>query len=121
MRVTILILIVLLFSCSSIDRRGDIENANLIIGKSTKQDVINSIGLPNKVEIKEGNEFWIYSGKELNSDFFIPLPVGAKKVSSNTYRVYFADIGHEIKYDFEPICVCVFNKEMVLINAFDPR
>jgi hypothetical protein len=113
--------VVFLGGCSTIDRTSDIANHRLSAGQSTKSDVVTQIGLPNKVERKDKSEFWIFSGKELKQDYFIPLPVAAHQISPNTYQVYYRNIGPTLSVDFVPTLVCVFNEQGVLTDIFDPR
>lgn len=115
------LIFLLLGACSSIDRSSDLDRARFTFGQTSKQEVVSAIGLPNKIERRDSTEYWIYSGKELKSDIFIPLPIAANKVSTSTYDVYYTDIGPKNTYNIEPALVCVFNKDMKLINAFDPR
>lgn len=115
-----ILIVLLLFSCSSINRVSDIRSSGLAIGSASKQDVVNQIGLPNKVEEKGEHQYWMYSGKEAKRDLFIPLPIGASQIAGNTYQVYYTDIGPTTEYEFKPILVCVFDKENTLINVIRP-
>ena len=121
MRIISIIVFLVLSGCSAIDRRSTIENHKLQIGQAIKSQVVDQIGLPNKVEHRNSQEYWLYSGKESRSDLFIPLPIGATGVGSGTYQVYYTDIGPSKTLTFEPILVCVFDKDGVLINAFKPE
>ncbi|WP_028862583.1 hypothetical protein [Psychromonas aquimarina] len=115
-----IILFITLTGCSSIERVSEINNVKLVVGEAVKMDVVDQIGLPNKVERRDGNEYWLYSGRPLRSDLFIPLPVGANQMSANIYQVFYTDIGPSTNIDFKPILVCVFNNENILINTIKP-
>lgn len=116
-----IVLLMFCISCSSINRQSEINNVNFEYGVSVKSDVVNAIGLPNKIESKDGNEYWIYSGKETGSDFFIPLPISASPAGGGMYNVYYTDIGPQFEVEFEAIYVCVFDESSFLIDSFDPR
>lgn len=121
MRIFLLSIALLVTACSSIDRRSEIANQKLQIGQALKTEVVDQIGLPNKVEKKQGKEFWLYSGKEARSDLFIPLPIAATPVGAGAHQVYYTDIGPSQTLDFEPILVCVFDDKGTLIEAFNPK
>lgn len=114
----VLISISIATACSSsIKRTEEINSFKLTIGEANKTNVIDQIGLPNKVEQKDGNEYWLYTGRELTSDLFIPLPI----IVSPLPLILFADIGPSWRNDFKPMLICVFDNNDILINAFDPR
>lgn len=113
--------LLLMAGCSAIDRQSSIRSHKLQVGTSIKSQVVDQIGLPNKVEKRNEQEFWLYSGKEIRSDLFIPLPVGAANAGGNSYQVYYTDIGPSETLTFKPILVCVFDKSGKLINAFEPK
>lgn len=119
--VTSMLVIALLCGCSTIDRTSNIANHKLIAGTSTKNDVVGQVGLPNKVELKDKLEFWIFSGKELKQDYFIPLPFAANQLSPNLYQIYYTNIGPALNLNFVPTLVCVFNDQGILTDVFDPR
>lgn len=119
--IAVVLLLCFCASCSSINRQSEIKSAKLEYGVATKSDVVNAIGLPNKIEKKDGNEYWIYSGKETRSNFFIPLPVAATPSGGGVYNVYYTDIGPKFDVNFDPAYICIFNNQSVLIGSFDPR
>jgi hypothetical protein len=121
MKNIVLVLILLISACSSIDRKSQIDNHKLQVGTAVKSHVVDQIGLPNKVEKRNGQEFWLYSGKEIRSDLFIPLPFAAVGNGAGSYQVFYDDIGPSQELDFKPILVCVFDKNNTLINAFNPQ
>lgn len=119
--ITLIFALWLLGGCSTIDRTSDIANHTLAAGKSTKSDVVTQIGLPNKVDRRDNLEFWIFSGRELKQDYFIPLPFASNQVSANMHEVYYTNVGPTLNVDFVPTLVCIFNEQGVLTDIFDPR
>ena len=114
------ILMIAIFSqegCSSLERTSDLKNQKLLVNYSTKTDVVNAVGLPKRVEKQGGNEIWLYSGKPINSSFFVPMPISIVPVGNNSAIAYYTDIGTKNNIDDKPITfICVFNHTGQLIE-----
>lgn len=96
---------------SNLNRVARIEAESLHIGKSSKTDVVNQIGLPNKVKTVNGSEYWYYSGRPDHVDMTTVVPIaGSASVVSTSENM-----------NFKPILVCVFDQKDKLSAVFKPK
>ncbi|MEC5387936.1 hypothetical protein VVD49_19540 [Uliginosibacterium sp. H3] len=111
-----------LSACSSTERTSDLENHRLVVGSSTKSDVVNAIGLPRKIDRDDaqGGEAWLYTGKPINTSFL--FPVAAVMTAPSTMSVYLANVGTQSTIDNEPVTlICFFDKTGRVIDIRRPN
>ena len=103
--------------CSSIERSSQIENHKLAAQVSNKNDIVNAIGLPRAIErdADKGREIWFYTGKPVNTSYFVPLPIAAVPAGGGMSTVYFADLGSKkVGPEEKIVLVLVFNADGLL-------
>jgi len=88
------------------------------IGKSTKNDILALLGLPNKRELKsfeghENLEYWIYYKGRGRSSLFIPTGVVPAGIPGYT-AVFFGNIPISERKDIAAILV--FNDRGILVD-----
>lgn len=78
---SVFLLVLLAPGCASIGKEATAEQVSRIeIGKSTKDTVLRTLGLPNRREVKSSKgserlEFWIYHKGSGRTVVWIPVPV----------------------------------------------
>ena len=115
---------VLLGACSSLERSDDLKSHKLSTQVSNKTQVVNAIGLPRTIEKDEekGIEVWHYTGKPMNTSYFVPLPVAAVPAGGGLSTVYYADIGKKLIDGKDPVVLMlVFDKTGQLIQLVNPN
>jgi len=86
----------------------------LILGKSTKSDIVSALGLPNHVvkDKESGGELWRYSSQAISANFMVMVPVVVAPVP------LFLDVGKKGVVDTSAIGVtCHIDKNGVLVNV----
>ncbi|QRY79360.1 hypothetical protein JVX91_27990 [Pseudomonas sp. PDNC002] len=114
--------VILQTACSSIDRTSEIKRARLSVGASSKNDVVQAIGLPREVrkDDRRNLELWLYTGKAATTSYFIPLPVGSVSTGDSVIT-YYRDIGPKFLQDGEAISlICVFDSSGHLLDVKRP-
>ena len=115
---------VVLGGCSSLERSEDLKSHNLSAQVSTKRQVVDAIGLPRTIEkdsVKE-IEVWHYTGKPMNTSYFVPMPIAAVPAGGGMSTVYYADIGSKLVAANEPVVLTlVFDKTGRLIQMVKPN
>jgi hypothetical protein len=109
----------LLSACSSLERSEDLKSHNLSVQISNKTQVVNSIGLPRIIERDEEKsvEIWHYTGKPINTSYFVPLPLAVVPAGGGMSTAYYTDIGKKLINGNEPVAlVLVFEKSGQLIQ-----
>jgi len=110
-------LLALAAGCSSIERSSQIENHQLAAKVSSKNDIVNAIGLPRAIErdAEKGLEIWLYTGKPVNTSYFVPLPFAAVPAGGGMSTVYYVDAGSKKVGPEEKIVLAlVFNADGLL-------
>lgn len=116
--------VISLCGCSSLERSEDLKSHNLSAQVSTKRQVVDAIGLPRTIEkdpVKE-IEVWHYTGKPMNTSYFVPMPIAAVPAGGGMSTVYYADIGSKLVAANEPVVLTlVFDKTGRLIQMVKPN
>lgn len=103
--ICLLSILVSLSACSSLERSDDIARHKLAAYQSTKNDVVNTIGLPRSVEKSTDGEveFWYYTGKPISSSYFVPVPFAHTSYSPGIDLVRYADLGAKNVINNQPV------------------
>jgi hypothetical protein len=111
-------------ACSSLERSSDLAQHQLATSQSTKKDVVNSIGLPRSIE-KYGDgevEYWYYTGKPISTSYFVPIPTSSTPYSPGLNMVHYADLGSKNVIGGQPVVlICVFNRAGQLVHFYKPE
>jgi hypothetical protein len=102
------------------ERSDDINSHRLAAHASSKNDVVNAIGLPQKVEKDDvqGTEVWLYTGKPINTSYFVPIPVAVTPLSSGLSTIHYVDAGSKNVQSGAPVVLAlVFNRNGQLIEV----
>lgn len=111
---------VLLQGCGSIAKEIKAEHvAKIEIGKSTKTDVLNILGLPHKRESKsfqgaEKMEFWIYYKGSGQTTVFMPTGVTPASYP-NVYVIYFDSIS--IQERNRIAAILIFDENGIVVDS----
>lgn len=117
----VLTLAVLVSACSSTDKTEHLKHFKYEAGVTTRDQVIEALGLPDVSESTDAVEMIGYKGAADGSDFFIPLPVAYSRVNQDTIRAFYTDIGPSQQSKVKKCdIVFFFNKDKKLINATRP-
>ena len=112
----IILLILLVFlGCSSLDRKAQMKNTPLIIGKSTTQYLVKKIGLPNKVVKEPARDLWLYSDEAENKSIYFPIPLGSSISVINVIDIKIDHSNSNIKM------IYAFDKNGILVNVFKSK
>lgn len=118
------VILAALSACSSIERTQEIGSHKLAAKVSSKTEVVNAIGLPRSIEKDEtrGVEIWLYTGKPINTSYFVPLPIAAVPAGAGMATVYYLDAGSKNIPTHEPIVLAlVFDRAGQLIEVQDKK
>lgn len=116
----IFVFFVLLQGCGSIAKEIKAEHAAKIeIGKSTKTDVLNILGLPHKRELKsfqgaEKMEFWIYYKGSGQTTVFMPTGVDPTPIP-NVYLIYYDSIS--IQERNRIAVIVIFDENGIVVDS----
>lgn len=114
----------LLTACSSLERSDQLKTVKLSNQISNKTQVVNAIGLPRTIERDEekGVEIWHYTGKPMNTSYFVPVPVAAAPAGGGMTTVFTADVGKKLVEGKDPVILTlVFDKTGQLIQLLKPN
>lgn len=115
-----LMFLLLLQGCGSIAKEIRAEHvAKIEIGKSTKTDVLNILGLPHKRELKsfqgaEKMEFWIYYKGSGQTTVFMPTGVTPTSYP-NVYVIYFDSIS--IQERNRIAAILIFDENGIVVDS----
>lgn len=120
------IFIVAMFSISSltacatqIGNKCSLEQTAFEVGRSTKNDVANTLGLPVKMKTdgETGTEYWAYRENPALASVMFPVVDGPLSASVHSFHIPGA-YGDQFQ---EAAVIYAFNKEGVLIDVADKR
>jgi hypothetical protein len=116
----IFVFFIFLQGCGSIAKEIKAEHAAKIeIGKSTKTDVLNKLGLPHKRELKslqgaEKIECWIYYKGSGQTSVFIPSSVDPTPIT-NVYLIYYDSIS--IQERNKIAVIVIFDENGIVVDS----
>lgn len=113
-----------LTACSSLERGGDLAQHQLTASLSTKNDVVNAIGLPRSADKSEDGkaEFWYYTGKPISTSYFVPMPTSSTPYSPGVDIVHYSDLGAKNVIGNQPVVlICMFNHAGQLVKIYQPE
>lgn len=103
----------------TIGNKADVSKVTFEIGKTTKETVADTLGLPADISRSDalGREYWAYQEKPKLTSVMYALPSGAGTVT--TYQMSTGETG---EYDFDDAAVVyVFDRNGVLLDARRPE
>ncbi|HHJ14804.1 MAG TPA: hypothetical protein ENJ79_10625 [Gammaproteobacteria bacterium] len=115
-----LVLASVLTGCAStIGNRAKLSEVTFEVGKTNKDIVASTLGLPANISQSEalGLEYWAYRDKPELTGVIYALPTGGGTVSSFT-----ASTGQDGSYDFEDAAVIyIFDKNGIMVDVRHPE
>lgn len=112
-----LVLLLMLAACAStIGTKIDIEDARFEIGTTTKNDVADTLGLPNAIEKNQATdrEFWAYNDSPQLTGLILPVVSSyGGTLSGSTVELPYFSSGQADK----AALICVFDGKGVLVEV----
>ena len=112
-RILICILLLSFTACATtIGNKTDLREVKFVIGKTTKHEVAEILGLPAGIIKKkeEGKEYWYYNKGPVLSGLVLPVPI-AGGIATETFPVI---TNPELK---DAAAIFTFDHSGILVNA----
>ena len=119
-KLLILVLSFLVTACAStIGNKQDVKTTSFLIGDTSKNEVLDTLGLPSEVTRSEAlqQEFWAYQDGPEFLGVIIAVPAGGTSTTTETISS-----GEAIGYDFkDAAAIYIFDKSETLIDVRYPN